>query len=506
MADKTKDLQPQTQDGDTETPEPQADNLPENQVNVEDAGTLKKKLTVTIHTERIDAKRDEMFGELSNTAQVPGFRIGRAPRRLLEKRFGKEVAQDVRNALIAESISDALEKSELKTIGEPDLDLEKIELPEEGNLEFNFEVEVKPEFDLPDLKGIQIEKTLTEITDERIDQEIDLWVHSQARFEDTQKPAEEGDMIVGAAKIRIAGIDEPFTKPGLTLRVSPGQIEGIPLVDLGEALAGKAPEQTAEINTTVPDAHPNAEWRGKEASIEIHISQVRHRILPEINDDLAKGAGFDSLDELRQYVRNRAQMRLDQEIQRNMREQVQKYLLDNVEFDLPAGLVQSHASRLFQRRTVELLQQGVSREQIDENLTKLQAAVQDQTLIDLKLQFILYEIAEQREIAVTADEVNARVAQMAGMYNRRPERLRQELAADGTLTQLETVIQEEKAIDSLLKDAKIVEAKPEKQEKPEKKPKKKAEKKTKKTTKKSVKKTVKKSAKKTAKKTKKQDK
>ena len=152
MSDETKNDAPEAA---TDQPE---DNLPKNTVEVEDAGTLKKKITVTVYRDKIDAKRDEMFGELGTSAQVPGFRIGRAPKRLLEKRFGKEVSQDVRNSLIGESVGEAIKETELKTLGEPDIKLDEIELPDTGDLSFSFEVEVAPEFDLPKLKGIPVNK------------------------------------------------------------------------------------------------------------------------------------------------------------------------------------------------------------------------------------------------------------------------------------------------------------------------------------------------------------
>jgi len=453
MAEETKENQAQAS-ADAEAAGP------ENQVKVEEAGTLKKKLTVTVPRQRIDAKRDEMFGELSQSAQIPGFRIGRAPRRLVEKRFGKEVAADVRNALIGESIGSAIEKSDLKSLGEPSIDLEKIELPDSGDLEFSFEVEIAPEFDLPELKGIKVEKPVLDITDERVDRDIADWSQSQARYEATTDAAAEGDAVTAGATIFVAGQDETHDRPGLTLRVAPGQIEGIPLVDLGKALAGRKADETAEIKVTVPNAHPNESWRGKEATIAVRISQVRKRMLPAVDDKFAAQAGFESLDELRRFVRQRLTAQLETETRQAMHQQVQQYLLSNADFKLPEGVLARHTARLIQRRYVELLQRGVPRERIDERLTELQAAADEQARRDLKLQFILDKVAETRQIEVSDDEVNARVAQMAGMYNRRPERLRQELAADGTLAQLGGVIREEKAVDALLNDAEVTEVKP----------------------------------------------
>ncbi len=498
MAEEKKNAQSEDVNPTDETPK---DNLPENKVDVAEAGTLKKKVTITISRERIDAKRDEMFGELSSSAQVPGFRIGRAPRRLLEKRFGKEVGEDVRNSLIGESIGDAIEKSDLKTIGEPDLDLDKIEMPETGELEFSFEVEVAPEFDLPELKGIEVEKAVVEVTDAQIDDQLTQWAEQQAKYEDTDKAAAEGDIVVAGATIKVEGLDAPTERPGLTLRVAPGQVEGLPLVDLGKELAGKKAEQTAKLKLTVPDSHPNEDWQGKEATVEIHISQVRQRILPEINDAFAEGLGFDALKELRVFLRDRFDSQMEVEVRRRLRQQIEQHLLDGTEFELPEGLVQRHTAQLIQRRTIDLLQRGVPRERIEENVTELKAAASEQADRDLKLQFIVGKVADDREITVSPAEVNSRIAQMAAGYGRRPERLRQELAADGSLGQLESVLLEEKTIDSLLQDAKMIEKKPgEKEKKAKKTAKKAAEKTEKKTEKKAAKKSAEKTEKNTEKK------
>jgi len=489
MAKEVKENQPAVDSQQSENDQQQTqDDLPENKVEVTDAGTLKKKVTVTISRRRIDAKLGEMFGELADTVQVPGFRIGHAPRRLVEKRFGKEVSQDVRNALVGESIGQAIEKTALKTIGEPDLDLESIELPESGDMEFSFTTEVAPEFDLPKLKGIEVTRPVAEVTDERIDQQLRQWAQSQARYERTDGGAAEDDMVTAGAKISVEGVERPIESPGLTLRVAPGQIEGLPLVDLGKALAGKKAGESAELAVTVSDAHPNEQWRGKQAKIEIQISEVRRRIVPKIDDELAGAAGFGSLKELQDYIRGRIESRLSAEINRAMQRQVEQYLLDNTDFDLPAGMLGRHTDRLVQRRFVNLLQEGVPREQIDRELTELQAAAAEQARRDLKLRFILEKVAEEKQVEVTPDELNSRVAEIAGLYNRRPERVRQELAADGSLEQLRIVLREEKAVAALLAEAKISDATVEqKQRKPRAEAKKKTAKKaTKKTAKKST--------------------
>ena len=472
MPENTKDEPADQAQTETEATEQETD-AEQIEINVEDAGTLRKKVTVTVPADRIASKQSEMFGELSRTAQVPGFRIGRAPRRLIEKRFGKDVVQDVRNAIIGESLGQAIEKSELNTLGEPDLDLEKIELPEAGDMTYDFHVEVKPEFDLPELEGIEVEKQTVEVDDACINETLEQWRQANVRYEDTDSSAKGGDMVLASATISGEGIEQ-VAKPGLSLRAAPGQIEGLPLVDLGDALTGKKRDQSATLKVTVPEAHPNEQWRGKELTVTIAISQVRRRIVPDLDDQFAASQGFETIDQLRGQVRRSLESRSDLDTRRAMRDQICQYLLGNTQFELPESLVARHTGEVLKRRAIDLLQRGVPREQIEENLTELQAAASEEAQSGLKLSFILSKIAEENKIEIGPEEVNSRIAEMARQYNRRPERLRAELSQDGTLSQVESSIREEKAIDKLLEQAKVTEKEKEKEKPPAK-----AEKKTK---------------------------
>jgi trigger factor len=440
--------------------EAEGDNLPENQVVVEDSGTLKKKITVTVFEDRIKAKSDEMYGELSESAQIPGFRIGRAPRRLIEKRFGKEIAGDVKNALVGEALGQAIEEAELTTLGEPDIELDSIELPAQGDMEFSFEVEVQPEFDLPELEGIPVNKVVPEVSDERMEEFLTQVRESRASFEETEEPAQKGDVVQASAIISAEGIDA-VEHPGLTLRVAAGQIEGLPIVDLGEVLAGKKAGDSAETTVTCPESHPNEEWHGKEMHVKINISSVRHRELPELNDELAQAMGFDSLEEMKEYMSGQLQGRMQSESEQSMRDQVCDWLLEQVDIDVPEGVAQRHTARTLQRQYVSLMRQGVPRERIDENMAELQASATEQARRDLKLQFILGKVIEQQGIMVGEDELNTRIAQMAMQYNRRPERLKQEMESDGSLEQVRASLAEEAALNNLLEKAEVTEMTPE---------------------------------------------
>jgi len=475
-AESTADQTKGAAEAPQEAAEAEGDDLPECTFQAEDVGTLKKKVTITVPAERIEAKREEMFGELARTAQVPGFRIGRAPRRLIEKRFGREVSEDVRNAVVGESLGQVEDKTRLKAVGEPDLKLNEIKLPDSGPLVYSFEVEVAPEFDLPKLEGIPVEKHTIEADDERIDQMLEEWRLSFARYQATEGAAAEGDTVVVAAAISGEEI-EPVRRDGVVLRVAPGQIEGLPLVDLGAELVGKKAGQTARLAVDVAQAHPNEAWRGKRLAVELTINEVRKRVLPEMDDEFARSHGMETLEELREAVGKSLAVRVGLEIQRLMRDQIRQYLLDNTELDVPEGAAERHTARVLQRRYVDLLQQGVPRERIEEDLTAFQAAAGEEVRRQLKLEFILGRIAEEKEFEVTDEEVNSRVAEMARQAGRRPERLRQELETDGSLAVVRTLLRDEKVLDFLLGQAEVTEVTVEEPKPEEPKRKKKARKK-----------------------------
>ncbi|MHC4439117.1 MAG: trigger factor, partial [Planctomycetota bacterium] len=146
---------------------------PKDIVTIEDAGPCKKKVSIEIAREKIDYTTDKQYKDLGREAIIPGFRKGRAPRRLLEKRFGKETTEQIKLTLLVDTSKSVIEDNELQTIGEPDIDVDNIELPAEGSLKFDFEIEVRPEIDLPQLEGIPVTKTKLEVTDDQIDREIE---------------------------------------------------------------------------------------------------------------------------------------------------------------------------------------------------------------------------------------------------------------------------------------------------------------------------------------------
>ena len=166
-------------------------------VNITDSGPWKKKIAITIPRSEVDKRREEKYGELMKDAQVPGFRKGRAPRRLIEKRFGEEVGDQLKLGLMADALQQIEDDQDFEVLGEPDFDPAKVEMPEAGDFSFDYEVEVKPTFELPSLENIKIEKPMFEVTGERVDEALQDMLNRYGTTEEiTGEGAQEGDCLL----------------------------------------------------------------------------------------------------------------------------------------------------------------------------------------------------------------------------------------------------------------------------------------------------------------------
>ncbi|MBN1973634.1 MAG: trigger factor [Sedimentisphaerales bacterium] len=435
-----------------------------NVVTIEDAGPCKKKVIVEIPHEKIVNATDSQFKELRKDAVVPGFRKGRAPRRLLEKRFGKEANDAIKAKLLADASQSALTDNDLKALGEPNIDFEEIKLPEEGSLKFDFVVEVRPEFELPSLEGIPVSRTKLEVTDEQIESEIEQmqrWAGVWTPRKD--EPAELDDQIIAEAILKIEGVEEAEKLDNTEIYVRQNGFVGqIPVEKLDELLTGAKPGETKKTNVEVPKTYYKEEYRGKKVDIEINVKDVKWLKPAELDESLLQRAGVKSEDELREQFHDKLQNRLEAQIRSEMSEQVYQYLDNNINFDLPLDVVAAQAESVLRRQYINLMMRGLQREQIDQQLDKLKAGSEEQAKKQLKTFFIMDKVAEKLDISVTEAEINGYIAQLAMERNQRPEKMREQMEHDGSLTQLELEVRQEKCIAKMLESAKITEKEPEK--------------------------------------------
>jgi trigger factor len=460
---------------------------PKDIVTIEEAGPCKKKVAIEIVREKITKAIDKQYEELGKEALVPGFRKGRAPRRLLEKRFGKETTEQIKLTLLDDASKSAIEDNKLQVIGEPDIDFENIEMPTEGPLTFDFEVEVRPEFDLPQIEGIPVSRTKLEVTDEQIDREIE----QIQKWSGVWTPREEGsveleDQIIADAVLKIEGIEEEQKLDNIEIHVRQnGFVSAIPVEKLDELLVGANTGETKETSIEVPKTFFREEYRGKKVDIQISIKDIKWLKPAELDENILKRYDVEDKDELREKIQDTLHSQLETQGRTEMTEQIYEYLLDKTDIDLPLTVVAEQASSVLQRQYTNLLMRGLSREQVGEQMEQLKAGSEQQAEQQVKTFFIMDKIADKLDIDVSDEEINGHIAQVAMQRGQRPEKMREDMERNGSLVQFNLDVRQDKCIAILLETEVITEKKPEKKAK-----------KTRKNAKKSAKKAEKKVAKK----------
>jgi trigger factor len=428
-------------------------------VDISESGPCKKKIKLVIPREEIDKQLNQKYRELMPTAEVPGFRKGRAPRRLVEKRFGSDIGTQTKLELLSRAFQQIEEGQDFEALGEPDFDPEKIELPETGDFTFEYEIEVRPQFELPVLEGIRVEKPLFEINEARINEAVKELQERYGRTEDVHDGAAAGDSVIADVTLQVAGVEPPETIEGQPLWLGSETVLGVP-VKVAEALAGIKPGESRTLEATVPEDHAKEECRGKPATLTIIVRSVRRMAPAALDSSLFERLGVADEAEMRRQVEEYLEQQSDREIKRLMEAQVREHLARHISFELPAGLAARYAGRVLARQYYELLERGVPQERINENLERLRTASNESAARELKMSFIMEALAKQLGVTVAEEEVNSYIAQLAGRYRRRPERMREEWQREGRLDEMKERIRDQRALDQILEMAEVVDVAP----------------------------------------------
>lgn len=431
-------------------------------VTIEDAGPSRKKLVIEIPAEAVEEKLTSSLDTLAAEAELPGFRKGRAPRRLIEKRFAEVVSREARNELITGAYSRVIEDNGLKVIGEPETeDAANVEIVRGEPLKFVISVEVMPEFGLPPLEGIKVVKPLLEVTDEQVDGELEKLRINEGDLEQRDEP-EAGDYLTGHGVMTGPEGEEFYNIEGAVVRVplpadeGKGMVLGVVVDDFAEQLSLPKPGETATIKTSGPQQHEREELRGKALTVTFRVDRV-DRIIPAPMGDVVAKLGFESEEEIREMFRTRLGQRVLINQQAAMRQQVARFLLDNTEMELPERLTAGQAERILHRMRVEMMYRGLDEQVIEQRVAEMRDASSERAARELKLSFILNKAGEELNIKVEEPEVNGRIAQMAAERGERPDQLRQHLIQTRQVGAIVQQIREHKTVDAILAKAEVTE-------------------------------------------------
>jgi len=424
------------------------------EVSVENRGACERHISVTVPREDIDRYFGKEYDELMPEAQVPGFRPGRAPRKLVERRFQKEIEPRVKSSLLFDSLEQIHEDYDLAAIGEPDIDLDSVEVPDEGPLTFEFDLEVRPDFELPKWQGMSLERPVRDITDADVDRALQRVLGRRGRLFPSDAPAEMGDYIstnltfkVGEQVLSSAEEEVIRIRPVLSFR--DGRIE-----NFGELMVGVQAGETRTAETQLSEDAPNAGLRGAYVTAVFEVLEVKKLELPELTPELLEElGGFELEADLRDAIRDQLARQLDYEQRRRVREQIAESLVESADWDLPPELLQRQSRRELQRAVMELRRSGFSDEEIQAHENELRQNSLASTARSLKEHFILERIAEEVEIDATKEDYDEEIRLIALQSDTSPRRVRAQLEKSGSMDVLRNQVIERKVIDLIREKA-----------------------------------------------------
>jgi trigger factor len=436
----------------TETPEKLRQ-----EVAITDAGPCKKHIKVTVDREDIDGRADEKISDLilKEHAQVSGFRPGKAPRKLVERRFHKEVMEQVRAEVLMASLEQIADDYDVAPLAPPDINPDKIVIPDDGPLVYEFDVEVRPQFDLPNYKGLKLKRPVMKFSEADIDREMRRLLESYGQLIPKPKPAtvEIGDFITADLTSRI-GNEIVNEAKEVQVRVDPRLAlkDGI-AEEFGARLKGAKAGDTRVVDIVLSDAVAAPKLRGTKVAATFAIKEVKTLRLPELTDDLLERFGVRTPEALRELVRVALERRLEFEQRQAARRQVLEMINESSTWELPQDLLKRQARRAFNQRILEMRNAGMSDEEITGRQRVLQQDVLKSTAAALKEQFVLHKIAEEEKLEVGDDDIDDEINRIADRTGDSPRRVRARLEREDMLEALAIELLERKALDLVLENA-----------------------------------------------------
>lgn len=425
------------------------------ETEVESIGPCKVSVKIRVPLETVKAELDDRYQEIIRTVAFPGFRLGHAPRRLVEKKLGEDVLGDVKGNLISDSFKAAIKDHDLDPISEPDVDLAAIDFAPDKPFEYSATLILRPTVEVPDYSTISIEAVQPVVSEERVDEVLEDMRRRHAMLE----PAPDGR--VGAGDVVVLDVvarvgDDKVMERENTEYVHPmGFLGGMRFASLADAILGAGPETELTVTEKLPDTWPNEEHAGKDLVAEIKVNAVKRHVLPELNDKFAEEMDFDSLEELRTEIRSQVRHQAEHEATDATDRRLVDALIAAAPFDLPEEVVKEETTRRVARVMSTLRMRGARDEEVEEKVAEAMSAERTVVERDFRSGFLLDAIAKKEKVFVTESEVDERVAQMAAVYNRTPQEMREHLEQRDMLSSVRTNMREEKVIAILRNKVKI---------------------------------------------------
>ena len=413
------------------------------------------KLTIEVPAEELEKAMQNAYLRAKNRITIPGFRKGKAPRKMIEQMYGKGIfLEDAANALIPEQYSKALEECDLEIVSQPEIDVTQIE-PGKAFI-FTAEVAVKPEVTLGEYKGLEVPKSETEVTDEEIEAELKKEQEKNSRTITVEDcGAENGDIatidfegfVDGTAFEGGKGTDYPLTL---------GSGSFIPGFE--DQLVGAKAGDHVEVNVTFPEEYQSKDLAGKAAVFQCDVKKVETKELPELDDDFAQDVSeFDTLAEYKEDIKKNLTERKEREARTAKENAAVDKAIENAQMEIPDAMIETQISQMLDDFSRRMQSQGLTMEQYMQftgmTADKMREEMKPQALKRIQTRLVLEKIAETENIQPSEEEVNEEIGKMAEMYKMEADKLK-ELLGDRELEQMKKDMAVQKAVTLVADEAK----------------------------------------------------
>ena len=412
------------------------------------------KLEFTVEAQKFEEAIQDVYKKNAKYFNIPGFRKGKAPFKMVEKAYGIQIFyEDAFNEIAGEAYVKGLEDNKIEAVSKPEIDIKQIEAGKD--LIFTAVVQTKPEVTLGDYKGIELKKVEYNVTDKDVEHELEHIAEHNARLVAVEdRPVEKGDTVV----IDFEGfVDGKAFEGGKAenheLEIGSGKF----IPGFEDQIVGMKIDEDRDIKVTFPEEYPAKELEGKEATFKIKLHEIKKKELPEINDEFAKDASeFDTLEDWKKSIREKQEKANESKAKFEMEDAAIETVCKNAKVDIPSGMIETQLDNMEKDISSRLNYQGMNLDQylqmIGKTKKEFREENKEQAEKQVKTSLVLEAIMKDAKVEVTEEEIDAKIKEMAEMYGQKEEEVKQN---PELRRYVEESLKSEKTIHYIVDNAKI---------------------------------------------------
>lgn len=419
---------------------------------VTEVATCRYKLDIEIPAEKVNEEFDRAFDALKKQVQIKGFRRGHTPRRVIEKRYGEDVARDVTGQLFQKSFMDALKSKELNPLGEPKMDYDSLAAKSGAAFAYTAEIDVRPQFELPEYKGLKLTEKVEPVSEEQITERLESLVKGFASYDESSEPFKKGDSVT-CDLVMLEGANEIMKREDFRLPSEADRLMGLEIVGLQEALLGLKSGDSKSFTVEVPESYYQKDAAGKTVEIRAALKKIETPSYPAIDDELATRVGFENLAGLKERVKQNFEAENKQKARGELEKDALEELLGRVSFALPEEYIARQTEARIARQK-EMLEQ-VGGEQDAQKLADIEKEARAEAEKTTRQMIVLDTIADKESLEITQEDVWQHIQRLAYMYGIKPEQMLKQIQQMNAMMHIAQEVREEKVVKFLLDNAQI---------------------------------------------------